>query len=65
MSLVEARERRDVARKLLKDGGDPMVARQFERARINGNAENTFEAIARDWLERRKGRWSEGYARIW
>ena len=61
VSLVDARERRDAARKLLKDGRDPMTVKQAERARINGNVKNSFETIGRAWYERRKARWSQRY----
>ena len=62
VSLSEARERRDDARKLLKAGRDPMLVKQVERQRINGNAEHSFEKLARAWFESRKARWSPVHA---
>src|SRR5579863_4795555 len=47
VTLKRAREKRDDARKLVADGVDPSAKRQAERAT---HAE-TFEAIAREWLE--------------
>lgn len=47
ISLKTARDRRDEARQLVATGGDPSAKRQSEkRARAD-----TFEAIAREWLE--------------
>lgn len=52
VSLKRAREKRDEARKLLADGIDPGANR---RANSNTGAE-TFEAIAREWLEQTKAK---------
>jgi integrase len=45
--LKTARERRDEARRLVRDGCDPSAKRQAERAA----RADTFEALAREWLE--------------
>ncbi len=47
VSLKRAREKRDEARRLLADGIDPSAQRRAEKL---ADA-NTFEAIAREWLE--------------
>jgi integrase len=47
VKLKQARERRDEARALIADGIDPGAKRQAER--IAGP--DTFEAVAREWLE--------------
>lgn len=47
VSLKLARDRRDEARRLVADGGDPSAKRQAERAA----RADTFEALAREWLE--------------
>jgi len=47
VSLRDARERREDAKRLIKDGGDPSARRQAERAA----RADTFEALAREWLE--------------
>jgi integrase len=47
VSLKRAREKRDEARRLLADGIDPSAQRKAEKL---ADA-NTFEAIAREWLE--------------
>lgn len=50
VSLKRARERRDVARQQLADGIDPSAKRQAERHA----AADSFEAIAREWLDLQK-----------
>lgn len=50
VSLLQARERRETARKLLADGGDPSAAKRAEKQARADAAANTFEAVARDWL---------------
>jgi len=49
VSLKRAREKRDEARRLLADGVDPSVHRKS----IQDAKAETFEAIAREWLEMR------------
>lgn len=49
--LRKAVSRRDEARSLLQDGKDPSMERQVEKLRSRVAAENTFEAVARAWLE--------------
>ena len=53
VSLKQARERRDAARKLLAEGMDPGAQRQADKAAQQAAATNTFEAIAREFIERR------------
>lgn len=48
ISLKEARERRDEAKKLLANGIDPSAARKEEKAEARAAGE-TFEVIAREW----------------
>ncbi len=48
--LKEARERREEARKLISEGIDPSAKRQADKAAIEHNTTNTFEAVAREWL---------------
>lgn len=53
VSLSEARERRDRARKLLANGVDPGQHRQAEKAAGAERAANSFEVVAREWLAKR------------
>jgi integrase len=59
VSLAEAREARDEARKLLKRGIDPSADRKERRRAAAVAAVSTFEAVAREWIESQAGRWTE------
>jgi Integrase len=54
ISLSEAREARDAARKLAKRGIHPAHQRKAERIRSKYESANTFAAVAREWLEERR-----------
>jgi len=60
--LKEARERRDAARKLLAEGIDPGARRKAARVVERAVVENTFEAVAREWLEKFSPGWAPAYA---
>jgi integrase len=63
VTLAEAREKRDEAKKLLLKDIDPSNAKQSNRRDIIRNAANTFEVIAREWHDNRKeGGWSQEHA---
>jgi integrase len=50
----EARDRREAAARLLRNGADPSVERQREAvARLHEHA-NTFEAVGKEWLAKQK-----------
>lgn len=49
MSLKDAREKRDAARKLIAGGVNPSEARQAEKSSRLGSAANSFEVVAREW----------------
>lgn len=50
VSLSQAREKRDECRRQLASGIDPGVARKAQKAARAGNAINSFEVVAREWL---------------
>ena len=56
VTLVEARDRANAARALLRDGQDPSIERQAERRRTMMAAANTFAVIAAEWMEKREGK---------
>ncbi|MCL2791375.1 MAG: integrase arm-type DNA-binding domain-containing protein, partial [Desulfobulbus sp.] len=56
ITLREARDRRDEARKLLAHGVDPSEERKAEKAAEKEQQVNTFGRIAEEWLET----WREG-----
>ncbi len=62
VSLADARERRDAARKRLANGFDPMAERMAEKTAIKVATEHTFEKIAELWLEHWKGNKSARHA---
>ena len=61
LSLAQAREKRDEARRQVAAGTDPGVDRVEKRRVASLNAENTFEAIAREWHELNTDRWTSTY----
>jgi len=63
VSLKDARDRRDDARKLLKAGVDPSQNRKAEKLRHVHRVENTFGAVARAWYEKESGSWVPDYAK--
>lgn len=52
--LAEARDARDDARKLVRRGIHPAHHRKSEAIRAKYENANTFEAVAREWLEERR-----------
>ena len=62
VTLAEAREGRENAKRLLAKDIDPSTARQERKSDNMRNAQNTFQSIALEWHENHKERWSEGYA---
>lgn len=51
ISLLEAREKRDHARKLLANDQDPNEIRKTDKAINKLNAGNSFEVVAREWWQ--------------
>lgn len=52
VSLVEARKERDKCLEQLARGIDPSLYRKLKRRVKSGQTEDSFEAIAREWLEK-------------
>jgi integrase len=62
VSVADARQARDDARRLLSKGVDPSEAKKAaKRAAVVASA-NSFEAVAIEWFERHKPKWTPGYA---
>lgn len=57
MPLVEARERRDQARKQLANGIDPGVAKKSAKQAEIAATENSFEAVTREWFAKYSPMW--------
>ena len=62
VSLLEAREARDDAKRLLLEGVDPMVEKKKKKLTTIQNYQNTFKFVALDWYDNRKHIWSKRYA---
>ncbi|MEQ5973475.1 tyrosine-type recombinase/integrase [Serratia liquefaciens] len=61
ISLAVARQKRDEARRALAQGNDPGAIKKAEKQAKKIAAENTFEAIAREWHKAKADRWSLRY----
>ena len=62
VSLKQARDRRDEARRLLAEGIDPSVHRQTTKAMDVSRTEDSFEAVAREWFAKFSPTWAETHA---
>jgi integrase len=61
VSLKDARDRRDVARKLLADGIDPSENRKAQKAGRADRAANSFEVVAREWFAKYSPTWAANH----
>ncbi len=59
VSLSEARDKRDEARRLLRDDIDPGIERKRRTSEAIAAAEHTFEKVARTWYDINKSMWGE------
>lgn len=64
VGLADARMWRDEAKSLLAKGIDPSEHRRKAKQEAVMAAANNFEAVAREWHESRRAKWSERYAWI-
>jgi integrase len=58
VSLKDARERRDAARRLIAGGVDPGVNRKAQKAAHEERAANSFEVVAREWYVKYSPNWA-------
>jgi integrase len=56
LSLTEARDKRDEARKLVARGVDPAEVKKAEKAREQGA--DTFKAVAEEWIGKNRQTWA-------
>lgn len=61
ISLKQARERRDEARKLVAAGVDPGVNRKATKAAKTGEITNSFEIVAREWYAKQAPTWAPSH----
>jgi integrase len=58
VSLADARERRAQARRVLAAGNDPGKAKKEAKRLVTLKSANSFEVVAREWLNKRKHEWA-------
>jgi integrase len=61
VSLSDARNARDNARKQLADKIDPSLAKQVSKRSAKEAAENSFELTAQEWFTKRSSTWSPSH----
>lgn len=62
ITLKDARDRRDEARKLLAHGTDPSENRRAAKSARVERAANSFEVVAREWFTKYSTTWAEHHA---
>lgn len=62
VSLKEARDKRDEARKLIADGKDPLEEKKAKKLQLIAETANTFQNIAVEWHQKLKTKWSTDHA---
>lgn len=61
ITLAAARSELAEVKALLRDNKDPVTERRVNRAATAASADNTFRAVAQDWLTMKQKEWSEGH----
>jgi integrase len=62
VSLADARQARDKAKALLREGRDPGVVKRQQKLLNGVEQATTFEAVAREWYELNKRKWAPNHA---
>lgn len=65
VSLKDAREGREKARKTREEGRDPVQARRVAKVAVMASSAQTFEAVAREFHKAQASGWSESHAKQW
>ena len=61
VSLAEAREKREIARKQVANGIDPVEERKVQKLTQKLSTENSFESVSREWHATKADRWTVAY----
>ncbi len=61
ISLIDARNRRETARKLLANGVDPADAKKAHKAARLDREANSFEVVAREWFVKFSSTWTDSH----
>lgn len=62
VSLAEAREKRDRAKRLLRDGRDPAIEEMKRKLAAAADHQATFESVSRRWHHMHRPRWTPIHA---
>lgn len=62
VSIADARQRREDARKMLANGVDPAAAKKAAQEAAAQAVASTFEKVAADWFAKRRPEWVESHA---
>jgi Arm DNA-binding domain len=62
VTLAEAREKQATARKQISQGIDPAELKREHKRLRQARSQDSFEAIAREWYDQQKGRWTPHHA---
>jgi integrase len=62
VSLKEARDKRDQARRLIRNGQDPNQIKKQQKLARQVSYENNFEAVAKEWHKNRLHTWQPKHA---
>lgn len=63
ITLAEARQRREDAKKLIANGVDPSDVKKAQKTADTSKNENSFEVVARMWHSRNVERWAKSHAK--
>ena len=63
ISLKDARKEAFYARELLDQNKDPGIEKKMKRLEAHRRAENSFEAVGREWYELHQDKWKPRYAK--
>lgn len=61
VSLAAARVELTEVKALLRENKDPVTQRRINRAETSATGDNTFDAVAGEWLTMKKKEWSAGH----
>ena len=61
VSLAEAREKREIARKQVANGVDPVEKRKEQKIAQKLSTENSFESVSREWHATKADHWTVAY----
>lgn len=63
VSLADARQRREEAKKLIASGVNPSEIKKAQKVSVASKSEKSFEVVARSWHARNVERWAESHAK--